>query len=133
MYRPIRTGDWLIFLDSRTSNDEVWVLRALNLRDKGDTVVTQGHGSTVMRGLAADGDWVAWTLLEESASCTGTDAQTVLAVRNLKNGEQRELDRSCADKYIWLPPGLSGNRLVAGQSGVVHLFDLLIYRCHRPG
>ena len=123
-YRPIRTGDWLIFLDSRTFDDTVWVLHALSLTDQSDSVVTQGNGSTVMRGLAADGDWVAWTLLEESASCTGTGAQTVLAVRNLKSGEQHELDRACSDKYIWFSPDLSGNRLVAGQSGVVYLFDL---------
>lgn len=122
--RPIRTGDWLIVLDSRTVDDTVWVLHALSLTDQSDSVVTQGNGSTVMRGLAADGDWVAWTLLEESASCTSTGAQTVLAVHNLKSGEQRELDRACSDKYIWFSPGLSGNRLVAGHSGVVQLFDL---------
>ncbi len=124
MYLPIRTGDWLIVLDTRTYDDRVWEVRALNLRDKSDTVVTQGNGSTVMRGLAADGDWVAWALLEESASCTGTDAQTVLAVHNLKSGEQRELDRACADEYMWLWPGLSGNRLVAAGSDGLHLFDL---------
>jgi len=124
MYRPIRTGDWLIFLDSRTFDDRVWVLHALNLTDQSDNVVTQGNGSTVMRGLAADGDWVAWALLEESASCTGTDAQAVLAVHNLKSGEQRELDRACADEYMWLWPGLSGNRLVAAGSDGLHLFDL---------
>ncbi len=125
VYRPVRTGDWLIFLDSRTSNDEIWVLHALNLTDQSDNVITQGNGSTVMRGLAADGDWVAWTLLEESASCTGTHAQTVLAVHNLNSGGQRELGRSCfGPSYAWGSPSLSGNHLVASQSGDQVLFDL---------
>src|SRR3972149_4489401 len=124
MYSPIRTGDWLIILDIRTQDDRVWVVRALNLREKSGTVVTQGNGSTLIRGLAADGDWVAWTSLEESASCAGTHAQTVLGVHNLNSGEQHELARSCFEPSgAWNSPGLSGNHLVVEQSNGLYLFD----------
>lgn len=132
---PSRSGDWLIFLDTPFPvHSPTWALRALNLRDGAEQVVLEETGdSTSWPGpfVDADGDWIAWTRTgqSEDAGCV----ETVLAMRNLRSGEQRELERSCVeDRHMWVFPRLSGGRLVVeqdlpdskGSGNNIYLYDL---------
>ena len=133
-YKPIRSGDWLIFVDTHEDDYAAWIVRALNLRDGNERVVVEEAGdadSWPGPDIEADGDWVVWTQLKQSkqAACT----ETILALRNLRTGEQRELDRICAEtNYMWVAPALSGGKLVVeqdlpdnrGRGNNIYLFDL---------
>jgi hypothetical protein len=133
--RPIRTGDWLIFVDTPASAEAVtWVVRALNLTTKAEQVIVEEPGDPISwpgPSLAADGDWVVWTRTghARSAACD----ETILAIRNLKTSEQRELDRSCTlDHYKWDIPYIISNTLIVeqdlpdnqGRGNNIYSFDL---------
>lgn len=132
---PIRSGDWLIFLDTpRSAMLTTWVLRALNLRDGTEQVLLEEPGDPISWPgplVDADGDWVVWTRTgwSERKNCS----ETVLAMRNLQTGEWRELERECAeDNHMWVMPHIAGNYLVVeqdlpdskGRGNNVYLYDL---------
>lgn len=134
--RPIRNKDWLIFLDTpQSAGYTTWIVRALNLRTREEQVVTEEPGDPISwpgPDLSADGDWVVWTRTGHGK--TATCDETMLFMRNLKTGEQRELDRACTqDNYLWGGPSLIGNQLVIerdlpdskGRGNEVYLFDLV--------
>ena len=133
---PIRSGDWLIFLDiSSSSGGPPWRVRALNLKDDTEqVVVAEASDPASWPGpfVSANGNWVTWTRTGHSAS-ENCD-QTILAIRNLKTGEERELERVCAlQNYLWMFPSLSGDKLVVeqdlpddkGRGNNIYLFDLI--------
>jgi len=132
---PIRSGDWLIFLDTpRSAEGVTWTLRALNLSDGTEQVVIEEAGDrTSWPGplVDADGDWVVWsrTSRSEDKDCV----ETILAMYNLRTGERRELERSCAeDQHMWVFPHLSDDLLVVeqdlpdskGGGNNIYLYDL---------
>lgn len=114
----VRTGDWLIFMDTRQNDTGIWALHALNVKTKQDKIVMQenGIGATwsPLPFYSAQGDWLAWSRLElgNPAACD----QSILGMTNLATGEQRELDRVCtADHYMWIVPLISENHLIVEQ------------------
>ncbi len=114
----VRTGDWLIFMDTQVNDIGAWALRALNVKTKQDKIIMQQtNPNTTWSPLplySADGDWLAWSRLElgNPAACD----QSILGITNLATGEQRELDRVCtANNYMWGAPLLSSNYLVVEQ------------------
>ncbi len=132
---PLRSGDWVIFLDTpRSAEGTTWTLRALNLKDGTEQVILEEAGDpTSWPGpcVDADGDWVVWTRTKqaEDKECV----ETILAMRNLRTGEQRELERSCVeDQHMWMFPQLSGDHLVVeqdlpdskGRGNNIYLYDL---------
>lgn len=132
---PVRSGDWLIFFDTpRSAECITWALRALNLRDGTEQVLLEEPGDPVSWPgplFDAEGDWVVWTRTSrsEEKNCS----ETILAMRNLRTGERRELERSCAeDKHMWVMPHISGDYLVVeqdlpdskGRGNDVYLYDL---------
>jgi len=133
--RPIRSGDWLIFLDTPTaSGNATWVLRALNLLVGTEQIignVQDDPASWPGPEVSADGAQVVWTRLQSSqhSACV----ETILTSYNLTSGQSRELNRGCVEgHYRWSYPALSGDRLLVEQDSVrsdediskVILFDL---------
>lgn len=117
--RMIRTGDWLIFMDTRLNDTGRWALHAMNLKTMQDKIVMQENASRApvwspLPDYSAEGDWLAWARLDlgNPNSCD----QSILGVTNLATGEERELDRVCtADHYMWVAPLLSDNHLIVEQ------------------
>lgn len=135
-FHPILSGDWMIFLDTPSSSgNTVWVVRALNLSNRTEQVVIEEAGDPASwpgPWLSADGDWVVWTRTVRAKD--GACIESILAARNLRSGQQRGLERACAeDNLMWVIPHLSGNRLVVerdlpdskGGGNDVYLFDLV--------
>jgi hypothetical protein len=133
---PILSGDWLIFVDTPSASGyaTTWSVRALNLRTMKKLVVVEEPGDPISwpgPWVGADGDWVVWTRTGH-----GKDAQcdqTILAMRNLKTGEQRELEKGCTlDSGMWGLPQLIGDKLIVeqdlpdtqGGGNRIYLFDL---------
>jgi hypothetical protein len=116
-------GDWLVYLENDGSAKQAnWELRAKNLRDGSEQVVLKGGGAQAYAfealgkanlNVSVDQDWLAW-----SRTLPGTDGtcdESVLGLSNLRTAEQIELDRVCADQFIWGNLSLSGQTLVAEQ------------------
>lgn len=135
IYPALRSADWLIFLDSPLSAQGVtWAIRALNMKTGQEQIVAEElHDLASWPGpfLDADGDWVVWT--RSQFSQTNDCGETVFAARNLETGEQRELDRVCAEtNYMWNIPHISGNNIVVekdlpdsqGGGNDIYLLDL---------
>ena len=133
--RPIRSGDWLIFMDTPASAEAtIWTIRALNLKDGTEQVLLDEPGdpsSWPGPCMDADGDWVVWTRNKqaEEKDCV----ETIMGMRNLRTGEWNELERSCAeDQHMWMFPHLSGEHLVVeqdlpdskGRGNNIYLYDL---------
>ncbi|MES4787645.1 MAG: hypothetical protein C4294_19630 [Nitrospiraceae bacterium] len=133
-YQPIRSGSWLIFLDTHQRNNTAWLIRALNLKDRTEQIVLEELGDpTSWPGpdFDADEDWVVWTRTghNKSKNCD----ETILAVYNLKSGKKRELERICAEhEHLWAFPHISGHHIVVeqdlpdekGKGNDTYLFDL---------
>lgn len=136
---PFPTSDWLIFpeVSPPSSGGVTWTLRALNLSEGTEQVVIEKTGLLPAFPrpplFDADGDWVVWTDTRQpdSENCV----ETILAMRNLRTGEQRELEHACVeDQHVWTAPHLSGNHLTAldkwplpdsDRSGYnIYLYDL---------
>ena len=135
-FRPIVSGDWMIFLDTPSSSGNTsWVVRALNLSNQTEQVVIEEAGDPASwpgPWLDVDGDWVVWTRTGRAKD--GACTESALAVRNLRDGEQLELERACAeDNLMWVIPHLSENKLVVerdlpdskGGGNDVYFFDLV--------
>jgi hypothetical protein len=133
-YEPLRSGDWLIYTDTHENDNTAWVVRALNLKTGMDQVVVEEPGDPASwpgPWLGAEGDWVAWTRTGHAADAPCD--QSILALCNLRTGEQRELDRTCTENgYMWVFPRLAGNTLVVeqdlpdnkGRGNNIYAFDL---------
>ena len=115
--RPIRTGDLLIYLDTKyPAVNDTWNVHMLNLVQGTDSVLLRGDNVRLTPHLAAQGDWFAWTTLERTTNtaCDGDD--TIVAFYNLRTHAQRELDRSCSHReWSWGDIQLNDNELVSAQ------------------
>jgi len=133
--RPILDGEWLIFLDTPASAEgTTWVVRALNLINKTEQVVVEEPGDPISwpgPALDAENEWVVWTRTGHATHATCDE--TILAMRSLKTGEQRELDRACVqDHYKWDIPHIISNTLIVeqdlpdnqGRRNNIYSFDL---------
>lgn len=140
--RPILSGDWLVFMDTpQSAGYTTWIVRALNLRTREEQIVTEEPGDPISwpgPNLSADGEWVLWTRTGHNKLATCDE--TMLMMRNLKTGEQRELDRACTqDNYLWDIPSLIGNQLIVehdlpdskGRGNEVYHFDLASGQRHQ--
>jgi len=134
MQQPVRTGDWLVFVDTHLNNTS-WQIRAINLKTRTEQTVAEEPGDPASwpgPSMDADGDWVVWTRTghNKSKNCD----ETILAVYNLKSGEKRELERLCAEhEHLWAFPHISGHHIVVeqdlpdekGKGNDIYLFDLI--------
>lgn len=114
--RPIRTGEWLIFVDAAyPAMGTPYLLRAYNLQDARDLVLLDSRdGRLSTPFLDADGNRVVWTLTEhfDQGRCT----ESVLGLYDLATGGLQEIDRICTqDNYLWNFPRISGDYLVVEQ------------------
>lgn len=117
---PIRTGNWLIFLDAQdpnTNNFSTWSLRALNLSDHTEENIARSLNSPALLtafSFGADQDWVAWTEVNHSSS--HACEEDTLTVFDLKTKVSQVLEQSCIENnYLLTMPKVSGNFLAVEQ------------------
>jgi hypothetical protein len=135
-YPPIRSNDWLVFIDTPASEENVtWKVRALNLSDGKEQVVIEDVrdlDSWPGPDLDMEVDWIVWARGQhvEAPDCS---TLATLAMRNLKTGESRELECLCAqNNYMPMFPQLSNGYLVyerdlpdnKGRGNDIYLYEL---------
>lgn len=119
--KPIRRGDWLIFVDAEAPLDNApFLLRALNLKTSQEQTLLDSHNNQYsLPSLGATADQVVWTTTTPTrqANCTAS----LLVLYDLHTQKAQELDRACLeDHYMWMFPSLSNEYLVVEQDRPTH-------------
>ncbi len=113
--QPIRSSDWLVFLDTPTSSGNTsWKLRALNVVDGSQQTIIEEIGDPASwpgPWMDVSGDMVVWT--RTGSSKKEKCIENILGLRNLKSGEEDILDRVCVENnYMWSSPHISDGNIV---------------------
>ncbi len=115
-YDVLRSGDWLVFTDTRENDNSVWQIRALNLRTGLDKIILEDNDPASAPGpdYGVDGEWIVFARTSESKS--ENCVQTILSLQNLQTDEQHEIDGQCIEaNYKWSNPKLVGRTLIVEQ------------------
>jgi hypothetical protein len=134
VHHPLRSGNWLIFLDTRLRNNSVWLVRAINLTDHSEQTILDGPGDPVSwpgPTFDAYGDQVVWARTGHSIpkNCD----ESILGVYDLRSGAQHELEHLCAEhEHLWIFPHMAANQIVVerdlpdekGKGNDIYLIDL---------
>lgn len=118
--RPIRSGDWLIFLDTQDpdqNNFSTWTLRAINLKDHSEVDVDarlNQQSSFTGPWYSIDNNLVVVTEVNHSATLNCDES--ILFEFDLKTKVKHTLDHGCIENnYMLVFPQLSNNYLVVEQ------------------
>lgn len=117
-FSPPEVGEgWLVVCDMPMSNNGVWKIRAINLKNFSEIVLlTDENGRNIfpMLDFSLNGHRIIWTVARATPDLTDID-EMVIATLDLETGEKRELMRTKIDGSIWPILSLSGDQAVIEQ------------------
>jgi hypothetical protein len=121
LIKPLRRGDWLIFVDAEASAENPpFLLRALNLKTSQEQILLDSRNNQYsLPSLGATADQVVWTTTTptEQTNCTAS----LLVLYDLRTQQPQELGRACLeDHYMWMFPSLSHEYIVVEQDRPTH-------------
>lgn len=113
--QPIRSGDWLIYVDTRQKSYTSWKVQAFNVKTKvKKTLDSEDDERFLPPVVTAHGDWVVVSRLRwPNAVCT----ISALEAHNLVDGRKLILDEVCAEgNYYWHYGDVFGQTVVAERN-----------------
>lgn len=113
--QPIRSGDWLIYVDTRQKSYKSWKVQAFNVKTKvKKTLDSEDDERFLPPVVTAHGDWVIVSRLRwPNPACT----ISALEAHNLVDGRTLILDEVCAEgNYYWHYGDVFGQTVVAERN-----------------
>ncbi len=132
LFRPILTGDWIVFADTPTTLQGVsdrWMVRAVNLKDLSERVVLESIPSqpsnimnTYFTGEAGRLYWTRSTYAAEDKI-----DRTTVSMMNLDSGKTALLNQTSYAGWTWSLVQVSNGQLILEQSQENYHSDIYLF------